>query len=139
MSLTKPAVLTRPHTAAPVVLACAASAGIHAGLVPEHLREEPRVGVAFILATFALLAAGATVALQPTDRRRLLLSGALLGSLIVAYVASRSTGIPLLQPDPEAVDGVGVAAVLIELGGLLSALQLLNQQAAGRGGAPHRR
>jgi hypothetical protein len=35
-----------------------ASAGIHAGLVPEHLREEPRLGVAFIGAALVLLATG---------------------------------------------------------------------------------
>jgi hypothetical protein len=33
-----------------VVFACAASAGIRAGIVAEHLREAPRLGIAFIIA-----------------------------------------------------------------------------------------
>ena len=52
-----------------VVLACAASAGAHAGLVPEHLRTEPRMGVAFLVAVALLLATGIAVARRPGDLR----------------------------------------------------------------------
>jgi hypothetical protein len=51
----------RSHRPAParrsvtvVVAACAASAGAHAGLVPQHLAHEPRLGVAFIATTAVL-------------------------------------------------------------------------------------
>jgi hypothetical protein len=105
------------------IFACAASAGIHAGIVPEHLREEPRLGVAFAIAVVVLLISAAIVALAP-DRVSARAAALVLGGLTVAYVASRTTGIPLLAPDPEAVDGVGIAAVVVELLGMCCALRL---------------
>ncbi len=106
-----------------VVFTCAASAGVHAGIVPEHLREEPRLGAAFIVTVLALLATGGAVSFRP-GRSVALIAALVLGGLIVAYVASRTGGIPLRAPEPEAVDAVGVAAVCIELPGLLCALWL---------------
>jgi hypothetical protein len=106
------------------VFACAASAGIHAGLVPEHLREEPRLGVAFIGAALVLLATGAASSFRPSARPVASVAAFVLGGLILAYIASRSTGIPILAPDPEAVDAIGVAAVCIEVLGVLCALRL---------------
>jgi putative copper export protein len=120
----KPAWLTRTGAADVVVLACAASAGIHAGLVPEHLREEPRLGVAFALTVMLLLAMCAAIALRPLDRRVARAAAVALGGLIVAYLATRTTGIPLLDPQPETVDAIGLAAVGIELGGLAGAVWL---------------
>lgn len=113
---------TRAAPAGLVVFACAASAGIHAGLVPEHLREEPGLGVAFIVAALVLLAIDAAVSFCPSARPVAWLAALLLGGLILAYIASRTTGIPLLAPDPEAADAIGVVAVCIELLGLLCAL-----------------
>ena len=55
-----------PAVAARVVAAaCAVSAGAHAGLVPEHLREAPQLGVAFVLAAGLLLAAATALAIRP--------------------------------------------------------------------------
>jgi hypothetical protein len=120
--------LTRLAPADLVVFACAASAGIHAALVPEHLREEPRLGVAFALAVVVLLATAAVVALKPIDRGAARLAAGVLGGLVVCYVASRTTGIPLLDPEPEAADAVGVSAVAIELAGLVFALDRLTER-----------
>src|SRR2546421_9133670 len=94
-----------------LVFACAASAGIHAGIVPQHSREEPRLGAAFIVAVLVLLATAATVSFRPSARPVTWIAAVVLGGLIAAYIASRTTGIPLLAPDPEAVDAIGVTAI----------------------------
>src|SRR2546421_10197889 len=80
-----------------VIAACAASAGAHAGLVPEHLREVPQLGVAFILASALLLAVMAALASCPEDRRIARVAALLLTGLIASWGASRATGIPLLH------------------------------------------
>lgn len=107
-----------------VVFACAASAGIHAGIVPEHLREEPRLGIAFSVAVLALIATGSAVTVRPSAAPVAWTAAFVLGGLILGYIASRTTGVPALAPDRESIDGVGVAAVGIELLGLICALVL---------------
>lgn len=106
------------------MVACAASAGVHAGLVPEHLREEPRLGVAFLAAVVLLLTVVASETIRPADARVAGAAAVLLAGLIAAYAVTRSTGIPLLAPDPEPVDLVGVGANVVEALGLGSALYL---------------
>jgi hypothetical protein len=107
-----------------VVFACAASAGAHAGLVPEHLRTEPRVGFSFIVAVALLVVTGTALAVRPAERRLAAAAAALFAGVITAYVASRTTGIPVIQPDPEAVDLVGVATNAVEAVGLAFAVVL---------------
>jgi hypothetical protein len=114
-----------------VIAACAASAGAHAGLVPEHLREAPQLGIAFILACALLLAAVAALASCPEDRRIARVAGLLLTGLIASWGASRVIGIPLLQPRPEPVDLVGLVTKLVEVLGLVFALWL-SQPVGGR-------
>lgn len=107
-----------------VVLACAASAGAHAGLVPAHLQDEPRLGAAFLVAVALLLSALIAVSLRPTDRRVLAGAALLLFGLALAYLATRTIGIPVLDPEREAVDVVGVLTTLVEIAGVASALWL---------------
>jgi hypothetical protein len=52
-----------------VVGACAISAGAHAGLVPDHLREAPQLGVAFVVAAGLLVAADTALAIRPGSLR----------------------------------------------------------------------
>jgi hypothetical protein len=117
-----------------VVLACAASAGAHAGLVPAHLQEEPRLGVAFVVAVVLLLSALVAVSLRPTDRRILAGAALLLSGLAIAYLATRTIGIPVLDPEREAVDAVGVLTTSVEIAGVAFALWLT--QPLGRVGRP---
>jgi hypothetical protein len=114
-----------------VIAASAASAGAHAGLVPEHLREAPRLGIAFILASALLLAMVAALALCPEDRRIARVAALLLTGLIASWGASRVTGIPLLQPQPEPADLVGLVTKLVAVLGLAFALWL-SQPVGGR-------
>jgi hypothetical protein len=117
-------------TATVAVFACAASAGAHAGLVPEHLREAPRLGAAFVVSVVLLALAGAALTIRPRSRRVAQATALLLAGLIAAYAAARTTGIPLLAPEPEAADGVGLATKLVEAAGLACALWL-SQPAGG--------
>jgi hypothetical protein len=107
-----------------VVAACAVSAGAHAGLVPEHLREAPQVGVAFVAAVGLLLAAGIALAIRPDSRPAARGAALLLAGLIGSYAASRTTGIPLLEPDAEPLDAVGATTKVVEALGLVFALRL---------------
>lgn len=109
-----------------LVLTCAASAGAHAGLVPAHLNGEPRLGAAFLVAVVLLVAAAAAVVARPHDRRITSAAGLLLAGLLLAYIASRSTGIPVLDPEPEPLDAVGIVTTAVEGVGLLIALSLIH-------------
>jgi hypothetical protein len=113
-----------PVAARIVVAACAVSAGAHAGLVPEHLREAVPFGVAFVVAAGLLLAAGAALAMRPDSRRAAVGAALLLAGLIASYAASRTTGLPLLEPHAEPLDAVGATTKLVEGLGLVFALRL---------------
>jgi hypothetical protein len=117
----------QPHSAVAariVVAACAVSAGAHAGLVPEHVREAPQVGVAFVLAAALLLAAAITLAIRPDSLGAARGAALLLAGLVACYTASRTTGIPLLEPHAEPLDAVGVTTKLVEVVGLVFAFSL---------------
>jgi hypothetical protein len=113
-----------------LIAACAASAGLHAGLVPEHLGEEPRLGIAFVLATLLLLAL--TVALTTGIQPRLssTVAAATLAALIVSYVLSRTAGLPWLVEDTEPFNVVGLLTQGIQGAGLLAALSLCHRTGA---------
>ena len=126
-------------TAILVVLAAAVSAGIHAGLVPEHLDEMPLLGVSFIFAVLVLLVIGAAVAIRPEAQLPASLAAFLFAGLILAYVASRTNGLPVLEPEAERVDAIGIVTVAVQLVGLLAALWLTRTAGGQRslvGGTP---
>lgn len=122
----EPSVASRRRGATFLVFTCAASAGAHAGLVPAHLNGEPRLGAAFVIAVLLLVAAAIAVAARPEDRPITSATGLLLAFLMLAYLASRTTGIPVLDPDPEAVDAVGLATNAFQALGLVVALWLIH-------------
>ena len=109
-----------------LVFMCAASAGAHAGLVPAHLSGEPRLGAAFLCAVVLLLAAATAVAARPGDRRITSAAGLLLAGLMLAYLASRTTGIPVLDPEPETLDAVGISTTVVEALGVVVAVWLIH-------------
>jgi hypothetical protein len=107
------------------VLACAFSAGVHAGLVPEHLHESTTLGVGFagaaaLSAVVALELRRAEESLWPPIAASVLLTG-----LIVAYGLSRAAGLAVLGAEREALDPLGLATKAIELAGLTCALSLI--------------
>ena len=108
-----------------VILACAISAGIHGALVPAHFDEGAAAGLAFAVSTAIL--AGLAIALTrcPSARRRSSLAAATLAGLLVAYALAVTTGLPLLHPEPEPVDGLALVTKAIEAAGLVAAWSLL--------------
>ena len=51
-------------------------------------------------------------------------NGVFLAGLLVAYAFAVTTGVPVLHPDTEPADGLGLATKAVELFGLLSAVRL---------------
>lgn len=92
-----------PHSSMPyrqwLAAAClAVVAGVHIAIAPQHLHEAPYAGVLFLaLATAALASAGVVL----TTDHPLAWAGAAALSLaaVVAYLMSRSVGLPMLSDD----------------------------------------
>jgi hypothetical protein len=107
-----------------VIVACALSAGIHAALTPSHLGEGSAAGGGFLAA--AVLLGALTVALTRHATAPMLALAALtLAGLIASYALAITSGLPVLHPSPEPVDGLAVATKLVEAVGLAAALALL--------------
>jgi hypothetical protein len=108
-----------------VILACAVSAGIHGALAPAHFAEGAGAGVGFVASSIllAVLAVGLTV--RPESS--VLLAGAALvfAGLLASYALATTTGLPLLHPQPEPVDGLALATKAFEAVGLVTARNLL--------------
>ncbi|MGH3073078.1 MAG: hypothetical protein ACRDNB_12540 [Gaiellaceae bacterium] len=110
-----------------VILACAVSAGVHGALVPDHFDEGAGAGLGFVTAT--ILLAGLVVALTRRPASALAHAGAALtlAGLIGSYALATTTGLPVLHPDPEPVDGLALVTKAIEAVGLLAASTLLRR------------
>jgi ABC-type transport system involved in cytochrome c biogenesis permease subunit len=108
-----------------VILACAVSAGIHGALAPAHVDEGAGAGLGFVAS--AVLLAGLAVVLTVRPESSLPLAGAAIVfiGLLAGYVLATTTGLPLLHPQPEPVDGLALATKAFELVGLATALDLL--------------
>jgi hypothetical protein len=108
-----------------VIIACAISAGIHGALVPDHFAEGTSAGVGFAAATALLAALVVAMTLRPASALALAAAAAVLLGLLASYLLATTTGLPVLHPEPEPVDGLAIATKAIEAAGLLAALQLL--------------
>jgi hypothetical protein len=107
-----------------VIVTCAVSAGIHAALTPEHFGEGAGAGAGFLAATLAL--AGLVVALtRSAGPPALVLTTVTMTGLIVAYALAVTTGVPLLHPEVESVDGLALTTKAVEAVGLVTAAHLL--------------
>jgi hypothetical protein len=111
-----------------VILACAASAGVHGALAPEHFQEGVAPGTGFVVSTVLLAALAVALTRNPTQRT-LLAAVALFSGLIAAYALVVATGIPLLHPEREQLDGLALATKAIEAAGLVLAASLVRRPA----------
>ena len=108
-----------------VILACAISAGIHAALVPEHWEEIKGAGVGFAVSALLLGALIVVLTLRPASRLALAGAALVFIGLIISYVLAVTTGVPVLHPEVEPVEGLAVFTKLVEVVGLAAALCLL--------------
>jgi hypothetical protein len=114
------------HDAA--ILACAVSAGIHGALAPAHFAEAQAAGAGFVAATLVLAGLLVALTLRPASRPPLLGAAAAFAGLLGSYALAATTGLPLLHPQPEPLDGVALATKAFEAVGLLAAISLLQRR-----------
>lgn len=98
----------------PAAACLVVTAAIHATLVPQHLREAPYAGVLFLCLS-AAAAVLAAVLVTTNDERAWLATAALSAGAVLAYLLSRSVGLPSLGDDVgDWLNPLGVAAVVVE-------------------------
>jgi CHASE2 domain-containing sensor protein len=108
-----------------VILAGAISAGIHGALVPDHFAEGTGPGLGFAAAAASLAGLVVWLTRRPASLPGLATAAATFAGLLVSYALAVTTGLPILHPDPEPVDGLALATKAIEAVGLLAATSLL--------------
>jgi hypothetical protein len=109
-----------------VILACAISAGIHGGLVQDHFHEGTGAGLGFAVAT-VLLALLAIVGTRAPTQGWLAAAAAVFAALIASYALVVTTGMPVLHPQPEAIDGLALFTKAVEAIGLVLVASLLQR------------
>jgi hypothetical protein len=107
-----------------VILTCAISAGIHGALAPEHFEEGTAAGLGFVAAT-VLLAVLAFVLTRRPGHLAILATVAVFAGLIASYAFVITSGVPILHPEPEAVDELALFTKTVEAIGLVLAGSLL--------------
>ncbi len=107
----------KKHATLVLQWALALSAGIHAGLAPEHLSEMPRVGESFVVCAIAM----SLLVLRPQP----LLALATLGGSLAAWLLAITSGIPFLMDGPEPVEQIAVVTKVAEGVGIAAALVLI--------------
>jgi hypothetical protein len=110
-----------------VVLACAVSAGIHGALAPAHFAEGVGAGGGFVAAVVLLTVVAVALTRRPSDAW-IAAGAAVFAGLIASYAAAVTTGLPLLHPEPEAIDGLALATKAVEAAGLVVASSLLTHR-----------
>ena len=113
-----------------VILACAVSAGIHGALAPHHFDESTGAGFGFVAATLLLAALAVWLTRRPSSTGALAAAVAVFAGLLASYALAVTTGLPMLHPEPEPVDGLALVTKAIEAAGLLAASSFFGWQPA---------
>jgi hypothetical protein len=111
-----------------VILACAISAGIHAALAPQHFEEGTGAGAGFAAAAVLLGALVVALTRRPAGGVTLCGAALVLAGLIGGYALAVTTGLPVLHPEVEPVDGLALFTKAIEAIGLTAAASLVWQR-----------
>ena len=100
------------------------SAGIHAALVPEHLKEMPPLGYAFIAAAAIGCVLACGLISCPDDPRLPLLAGLFCVGQIAAWVLCVAVPVPGLSGTPEGIETSALVSKAAELAAVALALPL---------------
>jgi hypothetical protein len=100
------------------------SAGIHAGLAPEHLKEMPPLGYAFIAAAVMGGVLAWALLSRPDDRRIPFLAGLFCLGQIATWVLFVTVRVPGFSGTPEAVETIALVCKAVELAGVALAFPL---------------
>jgi hypothetical protein len=106
-----------------VIVSGAISAGVHAALAPAHFHESALEGVGFVLAAALLGVSIAVLAFRPMSSAAPIGAALVFVGLLSSYELAVTTGL-------EAVDRLGLATKLVELVGLVLALDLTRRRNA---------
>lgn len=106
-------------------VASTAAAGVHAAMGPSHLRESALFGLFFACSALAQVAWSGALLVRCS--RGLLVAGALGNAACIAlWAVTRTVGLPVLLPEPEAVGPWDVACVTWEVLVVVACLRLLS-------------
>ncbi len=122
-----------------LIAVCAISSGIHASLTPDHLSEGTGAGLGFLVATVLLAALAVVLTLRPQGTAAPATAGVVLTGLIASYARAITTGLPVLHPEPEPLDGLALVTKAIEAVGLLAAAHLVRRPSPGLTPSPRPR
>jgi len=111
-----------------VILAGAISAGIHGALAPEHFDEGTGAGAGFVVAAVVLAALALALTLRPTSRVLVGSAAAVFAALIGSYALAVTSGVPVLHPEVEPVNGLALFTKAVEAAGLAVAGSLLRRR-----------
>jgi hypothetical protein len=105
---------------------------IHAALAPAHLDEIPYIGALFLLAS-VLLAAVLVMLLLPYSRTPWLLGAAICAGMLIAFLISRTLGLPGYHESWFSDDALGLASIPPEVAFVACAWRVLRDQPAQSG------
>jgi hypothetical protein len=108
-----------------VILACGVSSGIHGAVAPAHFAEGTGAGLGFVVSAILLAALVVDLTVRPASSLPLMGAALVLAGLLGSYALATTTGLPLLHPQPEPVDGLALATKAFEAVGLVTAVHLL--------------
>ena len=109
-----------------VIVTCAISAGIHGALAPDHFEEGTPAGLGFVVATILVAVLAVALTRSPTQLA-FASTAAVFAGLIASYAIAVTTGLPVLHPEVEAIDGLALVTKAIEAVGLVLALSALRR------------
>lgn len=104
-----------------MIIGCAVSAGVHAALTPDHFREGAGAGTGFVAATVAVAVLAVVLSRRAEHTAALLAATVTLAGLLGSYALAVTTGVPVVHPEAEHVEGLALVTKSIEAVALLAA------------------